>query len=332
MHIEFGPIVDEIDAKSVQNVEYTTTSFLFKHFPQWFLFIFNKFKIAFVLMVLVYFTFAFLFNNVFNMPWLMNHMIIFLPILVILSFLGFHMDVQSNVGIMREDNFRNANSDNIFWSPQDLDDDIRDELEIPSVIDAMSIPSRHVSVNNVLAIMDLGISTGDIVYYTRHYNRDDSYIDDDFNDDSDGWRIGNGSGDDYKRHGRPYSAISLESHLPAMTILRKKLDALHLSRRGAIEMPDGTLDDLIIKNVRRGHDDKIVNALQKNDFGHRLDKLFSRYEEIVSMDIFPDMIIINWAYEIPANFESTKKLSAKVIPQYEMRINSMVELKHIVES
>lgn len=97
-------------------------------------------------------------------------------------------------------------------------------------------------------------------------------------------------------------------------------------------MPDGTLDDLIIKNVRRGHDDKIVNALQKNDFGHRLDKLFSRYEEIVSMDIFPDMIIINWAYEIPANFESTKKLSAKVIPQYEMRINSMVELKHIVES
>ena len=94
LNIAFGPMVDEIDAKDVQNVGYTTKSFLFKHFPQWVLLIFNKLKIAFVLMVFVYFALAFLVNNVFNMPWLMVHLIVFLPILVILSFLGVHMDVK----------------------------------------------------------------------------------------------------------------------------------------------------------------------------------------------------------------------------------------------
>lgn len=314
-NIDFKPMISELKPKNLQHIEYTTTSFIFKHFPQWFLMLFNKLKFVFAGMAFLYGALAFLLDTPFNMPWLLDHMLIFMPILIVVAVCSLHMNVQTNVGTMRQEEFNKYNDDNIFWSPMDSDNDAREYFDIPDVIGAMAITNQPVSVDNVLAFRDSRLSTGDVVYYTRVYNG-----------------TGSDSADEYQWHVRPYSALPTDTDLPSMKLSRKKLDYPYSNHRNVIKMPDGWLDDLIIRNIRKGPSDEIVGALQKNNLGIKIEKLFSRYPEIIAVDILPDMFVIYWIYEIPGDFNSVKALSEKVISQYEMRLAGTFELKSILES
>lgn len=204
-------MISELKPRDLNNIQYSTTSFLFKRFPQWFLFIFNKLKLVFFALGFLYFGLSILLSTVFGISWFLDKVLIVIPICMVLTFLSFHMDVQSNIGIMRESEFNRHNDENVFWSPLDLDDDMRDALNIYDVIGALNISNKYAQANNVLGFKDSKMSTGDIVYYTREYDID---------------------GDDtMKRHGCPYVAMPMDTELPSMKLLRKKFDYKKCSKR-----------------------------------------------------------------------------------------------------
>lgn len=311
-NIDFKPMISELKPRDLNNIQYSTTSFLFKRFPQWFLFIFNKLKLVFFALAFVYFGLSILFSTVFGISWFLDKVLIVVPICMVLTFLSFHMDVQSNVGSMREAEFNRHNDENVFWSPLDLDDDMREDLNIYDVIGALNISNKYAQANNVLGFKDSKMSTGDIVYYTREYDID---------------------GDDtMKRHGCPYVAMPMNTQLPSMKLLRKKFDYAHLKRRNSIEMPNGELSSLIIKNVRRGSSDKIISALSENDLGSKFEELFAKHPDIVSLKIFNDLVLISCLYEIPGDFNSRGALPNKIVSQYNTRLSILSDLKDILKS
>lgn len=306
-------MISELNPEDLPHIKYTTTAAQFKDCPQWFLIWVDKLKFVFAGLAVVYIGSAFLFDKVFNMHWLIDHQVI-ATILIAITVGSFYMGVHTNVGNMRQKEFNKYNDDNIFWSPMDLDYATREYFNIPDVISAITSTDLNITVNNVLAFRDSRLSTGDVEYTTREDSSGDS-------------------GYKYVRHNCPYSASPIDTNLPSMKLYRKKLDYTHLYRLNVIKMPDGSLADLTIKKTRRGSDDKdkIVGALQKNDLGVKIEKWFSRYPDVMVVDIFPDMFVIHWYYRIPGDFNSVKALPEKVISQYEMRLAGTLDLKSILE-
>ena len=313
-NIDFKPMISELNPKDLPHIKYTTTSAQFKDCPQWFLILVDKLKFVFAGMAVVYIGSAFLFDKVFNMPWLIDHQVI-ATILIAIAVCSFYMGVHTNVGNMRQKEFNKYNDDNIFWSPMDLDYATREYFNIPAVIAAITSTNLNVTVNNVLAFRDSRLSTGDVEYDTRDYSG------------------GSDSAYKYVSHSCPYSASPIDTNLPSMRLTRKKLYRTPLYRLNAIKMPDGSLADLVIKKTRRGSDDNdtIVGALQKNDLGVEIEKWFSRYPEVNAVDIFPNMFVIYWGSEIPGDFNSVEALPEIVISKYEMRLAGTFDLKSILE-
>lgn len=315
-NIDFKPMISELKPEDLEHIEYTTEMIWFKDCPQWFLIWVDKLKFVFAGMAFLYIGSAVLLNNVFNMPWLLDHSVIFLPILFMVTACSFYMGVHTNVGNMRQKEFNKYNDDNIFWSPMNLDYDARANFNIPDVLGAItsSNPASD-SVNNVLGFRDSRLSTGDVMYETREGRADDS-------------------GSNYVRHSCSYSSSPIDTNLPSMKLTRKKLDYTHMYGLFAIKMPDGSLADLIIKKIRRGSGDKdeIVGALQKNDLGVKIEKWFSRYPEVDAVDIFPEMFVIYWSSKIPGDFNSVEALPETVISQYEMRLAGTLDFKSVLEA
>lgn len=326
-NIDFEPMISELKPEDVEHIEYTAD--LLEDCPQWFLIWVDKLKFVFVGMAVLYCVLAFLLDKVFNMPWLLDHSVIFGPILIMVAVGSFEMRVHTNGGNMRQEEFNKCNDDNIFWSPMDLDYDAREYFNIPNVIGA--ITSRHVSnvsVNNVLGFRDSRLSTGDIVYYTSEIsgnNPDFHYH--------------------YVEHRCRYSASPINTNLPSMRLIRNShVHGLQVYRLFAIKMPDGSLADLIIKKISReirirrgirrgsGEKDKIVGALQKNDLGVGIEKWFSKYPEVTTVDIFPDMFLIYWSTGIPVDFNSVEALPETVISSYETRLAVTLDFKSILEA
>lgn len=309
-NIDFKPMISELNPKDLPHIKYTTTSAQFKDCPQWFLILVDKLKFVFAGMVVVYIGSAFLFDKVFNMPWLIDHQVI-ATILIAITVCSFYMGVHTNVGNMRQKEFNKYNDDNIFWSPMDLDYATREYFNIPDVIAAITRTNRNVTVNKVLAFRDSRLSTGEVTYDERP----------------------SPGSDRYEKYRRPYSASPIDTNLPSMRLTRKKLDYAHIHRLFSIKMPDGSLADLIIKNTYKGLDDNdtIIGALQKNDLGVKIEKWFSRYPEVAGVDIFPNMFVIYWSSGIPGDFNSVEALPETVISKYEMRLAGTFDLKSILE-
>lgn len=322
-NIDFKPMISELKPEDLEHIEYTADLIWFKDCPQWFLIWVDKLKFVFAGMVVLGYVSAFLLDKVFNMPWLADPINIFMVILSMITVCSFYMGVHTNGGNMRQKEFNKYNDDNIFWSPMDLDYDTREYFNIPDVIGA--ITSRDVafdSVNKVLGFRDSRLSTGDIVYNTSEIS-------------------GSNTDSHYVEHRCHYSASPIDTNLPSMSLTRKKLDYAHTYRLFAIKMPDGSLADLIIKKIsrkirreiRRGPDekDKIVGALQKNDLGVKIEKWFSRYPDVTTVDIFPDMFLIYWSPGIPGDFNSVEALPETVISTYETRLAGTLDFKSILE-
>lgn len=307
-NINFNPMIEELSQKDLEQISYASSIKIFNFLPQVLLKIIKKIQL-----ILFFLPFLYMISIViFHINLSLYFGPIMLPLLILLGVAAYTLNVQSNIPDLRETNFRSANSRNIFWKSTSLNSEEYELFDIDSISNILTNHDRYAEAYNILGFLDSKISTGDIIYYIQKNNYD--------NDTTNEQII------------RPYAAKVMQTNLVGMRLNRKKFDYTHLFRKKAIDLPEGVADSIFVNHAHKADKELIINTLQKNNLGKKIEQIFNDYPQIVNINIFNDLVIISWSGNITDSFDTPKQLSEQIIERYEMRLSAINDLVNVIEN
>lgn len=306
-NINFNPMIEQLSQKDLEQISYASSYKIFNFLPQGLLKLIKKCQWILFLSAFLYI----ILTVIFHIKLFLDFEPVLFSVLIFLGIAASTLNVKSNISDLREENFKSANSKNIFWKINSLNSEEYDMFDIASVLNILTNHDLYAEAYNILGFIDSKISTGDIIYYQNNNYDNDTIT---------------------EKIICPYVAKVMQTNLAGMRLNRKKFGYTNLFRKKAFDLPEGVADSLFVNYVHQADKELIINTLQKNNLGKKIEQIFNDYPQIVNVNILNDLVIISLGDNITDSFDTPKQLSEKVIEKYEMRLSAINDLVKVIEN